>query len=750
MRKLAWFAGGFCAAALLFALGLPMKVSLICCGALAAAAMLLLLCCRKTGRTILLCLGLAAGLGWSAADWRLQVLPLERYDGMEAVFTAEAVGYSGTTEFGTSTDVRLTLGARDVKAVLYGGEEIQLRPGDRVCGTMRLQMNGVRWGEERVFYGARGYDLRASLRGAPAFERAGGMELRYWPAAFAHALKGQLARLLPAEESGYAAALISGDRSGLSEVFYSQLGQSGTRHVVAVSGMHIGILMGAILLLLGNRRRLAAMLGLPLIWFFSFAVGMTPSVVRSAVMQTFLLLAPILHRENDPPTSTLTALMLILLPNPRAILDVGLQLSFASVAGILLFSDWIYRRLLDMQWCAGIKRLRFPGAVLRTAAAGAAAAVSVIPLTMPLSLLYFGMFSMAAPLSSILIVPVIPYCFSLGLLTALLGMLWPPLGAAVAWLLRWLVDYCMAMTRWIAALPFASVSSGNGYMLIFLTGFYAAVLFLTAEKRRCRLRVSAGCAAGLFCICLVLSAYEYDRADLSVTMLDVGQGQCVLVTSRGCSALYDCGGEGDPAQTAAQFLQGMGRRTLDFLAVSHYDEDHAGGVPQLLRSVAVKTLYLPPEPDERGMQAEILRAAEERGCSVCYVTEDLAVSFGSASAMLYAPVAPGAGNDASVAAHWRCGEFDVLLTGDMDASAEKKLIYRHGLSDIEVLVAGHHGAETSTGTAALNLTEPEIVLISVGDGNSYGHPAAGTLQRLKACGAAVYRTDQCGTITVRR
>ena len=233
-------------------------------------------------------------------------------------------------------------------------------------------------------------------------------------------------------------------------------------------------------------------------------------------------------------------------------------------------------------------------------------------------------------------------------------------------------------------------------------------------------------------------------------MLDVGQGQCIYVESKGISAMYDCGGEDQPAARAVSFLHAAGRFRLHALLVSHYDSDHAGGIPELLRSVKVDTIYLPATADDGSMQAQILAAAEESGTQVYFVEQDLTMTFGAAMLSVYAPVFAVSENNGSLSAHWRYGQFDVLMTGDMDADAEQVLLDRQGLSAVEVLVAGHHGAATSTGDTLLEQLTPELVLISVGAENSYGHPASETLERLRQSGASVYRTDQCGNITIRR
>lgn len=220
----------------------------------------------------------------------------------------------------------------------------------------------------------------------------------------------------------------------------------------------------------------------------------------------------------------------------------------------------------------------------------------------------------------------------------------------------------------------------------------------------------------------------------------------------GNTCVYDCGGsEGNAGETAARFLQSIGRSRLDFLVVSHYDEDHAGGVAQLLSRVRVDTVFLPYEAEGEDLQMEILAAAEAQECRVVFVSEDRNMTFGAGVVTLFAPMSEVSSNDSSMAVYWCVENFDVLLTGDLSNGAEERLLARHGeLQGIDVIAAGHHGAASSTGTALLSAAMPEVVLISVGARNAYGHPAHETLERLEEIGAVVYRTDQCGNITIRR
>lgn len=130
-----------------------------------------------------------------------------------------------------------------------------------------------------------------------------------------------------------------------------------------------------------------------------------------------------------------------------------------------------------------------------------------------------------------------------------------------------------------------------------------------------------------------------------------------------------------------------------------------------------------------------------------YVREDREISEG---VTLFAPVSGKNDNDSGVCCLASAGEYDILITGDLSKMAEYRVLARHALPDIELLVAGHHGAKTSTSEALLEITQPETVLLSVGEGNRYGHPAAETLETIEKYGAEVYRTDVQGSLTVWR
>ena len=167
-----------------------------------------------------------------------------------------------------------------------------------------------------------------------------------------------------------------------------------------------------------------------------------------------------------------------------------------------------------------------------------------------------------------------------------------------------------------------------------------------------------------------------------------------------------------------------------------------------MERLTVSALAVPDVEPDNPLRAEILALAEERGTEVVFIEEDATVELGGASLTLYAPLGTGGGNEEGLSVLATLGDFDALITGDMNAAVERRLIKYGNLPDIELLVAGHHGSKSSTSEELLAAVMPEYAVISVGY-NSYGHPADSTLDRLEQAGCAVWRTDLQGTITVR-
>ena len=270
------------------------------------------------------------------------------------------------------------------------------------------------------------------------------------------------------------------------------------------------------------------------------------------------------------------------------------------------------------------------------------------------------------------------------------------------------------------------------------------VYLLSREKKPLLL---CCCAVLGLCLAQVVSFVEPLTDECRVTVLDVGQGQCILLQSRGRSYLVDCGGDddADAADLAAETLLSQGITRLDGVIITHGDRDHAGGMGNLLERIDTDLLLLPGY-DEAAENGEL--ANRTRGM-VVYVTEDREITCGDVKITVFGPIFPEDSNENSLCVLFSTENCDILITGDRSGVGERSLLRRVELPEVDVLIAGHHGSKYSTSAELLDAVRPDIVIISVGE-NYYGHPAPETLERIREYTDEIYRTDLQGTVVFRR
>ena len=763
MRILAIFASAFSAAVFLANYLLPEAFLLLGGGLLALLGLGLWFSLRSRTRPrrlcALLCAGAAVGLVWTAVYTAIFFQPARELDNSTVRLTATVADWPKERDGDWSVLVRAdTDSFVRLSAILYVDEQgADLRPGDEISVVGRCALGDrTSSGQEITYYTAKGIFLRVQTYGRLDVQRPEHVPVRYWPAVLSKYLKESIDTVFPEDVSPLVRGLVTGNRDNLTDEFTSSLQRVGLAHTVAVSGMHLAFLAAMVAALMGRGKRSTALVTILFVLAFCGVAGNTPSVTRAAVMILLLQIAPLLGRERDGPTALAFALMLLLAWNPFSAAHVGLQLSFGAVAGILLVSDtiqnWMLHKLrLDKR--PKKKFFRLVVKVPRFLVSVLCATLGASVLTVPLVAIHFQSFSLIAPVSNLLTLWAVALLFLGGLVLGILGMFQPDLAAVLAMpftgLARWLIWVVESLGR----LPMASIPLTSPYYrawVIFLCLLLAATLLSKGGRRPL---IPLASAAGTLIVCVLFTSLTFRAGELTAAVLDVGQGQSVLLQAGNYLTLVDCGGDGpdNPGDVAADYLHSLGRNSLDLLVVSHYHKDHANGIPQLLKRVNVSAIALPDVEEEDPLRREILELAEERGVEVWLIREDTVISLGEDQEFtLYAPMGGGTGtNELGLTVLATAGDSDVLLTGDMNAQGERELLDQVRLPDIELLVAGHHGSKYSTTQELLEATRPETAVISVGAGNRYGHPARETLERLDRAGTEIYRTDLQGTVVIR-
>lgn len=700
-------------------------------------------------RGLLILLPLAVSLAYFAGYDYLVRQPIENRCGAASDFTATVCDWPQATERGARVTVELE-GYHRARAVLYGEAELlAARPGDTVTGTAQWQSAAHFDSDDVTHFNARGVYTLLYGREDVRLSAGDGDALRWLPQRAGKAFREKVAAIWDDPRvSGFLTAELTGDKSAMDDGDYLAMQETGLAHLFAVSGLHCAFLVTLLALLISRRQRLLCAVTIPLLLFYMVMVGMSPSVVRACIMQIFLLIAPLFRRGSDPLTSLAAALLVILLCNPFAAASVSLQLSFSATLGMVLLSPRLYKLLTG--WYKGKCR------PLRTAlcfvAANLSATLSAVVFTAPLTAWYFRIFVLVAPLSSLLAVPAAGWSFMAAFVAVLLGFVWLPLASLLGWISWALVRYILWIANGMMSWRYHAVYFTNPYLIYWLLFLYAAFIgcAVTPDGKRKYLLASALSVLTLTAAIWV-NRQDYQYGVLTALTLDVGQGESVILTSGGETALVDCGSSNsykDPGGLAADTLHSMGVRELSAVVVTHYHADHTNGLYEVLRRIPVQTVYLPDIEDEYGVRERLVSLAEEKGAQVTYVTKETADTLGDTVLTIYPPVQSGGDlNELGLTALASTGDFDLLITGDMSGSTEKKLVETYALPDIEVLVVSHHGSRYSSNIRFLKAVMPEAAVISVGD-NNYGHPSEETLQRLLAVGADIWRTDQQGTIRI--
>ncbi|MBO8164149.1 MAG: DNA internalization-related competence protein ComEC/Rec2 [Brevibacillus sp.] len=564
------------------------------------------------------------------------------------------------------------------------------------------------------------------------------------------------------ETAGFMKSLLLGLRQEVEPRLADSYADLGLIHVLAISGLHVTMVSTCFLWLLermGVRRGSALTIAIAFIGVYVLLVGASPSAVRAGLMGGLGLWAIKRRKRLDVREVWGIALLLMLLVDPFQLWQIGFQLSFAVTLGLIVYVPLIshlpYPR---MRW-------------LRTAIAVTSAASLV---SFPFLVYWFHQFS---PLSLFLNLLVVPFLSAVvlpgGYIALLLSFLQESLGLLPAQLLHLLLQPLQRMLMWLSEqpVPFSHWPHPHGWWLVAYAVWLVAVPF--AWSRGFQRSRDVVLYALTLALLLVAARQPFSGTDeVRITFLDVGQGDSIVVeVAKKTVYLIDGGGivqfakreswreKKDPFEpgkdVVVPFLRSRGIEEIDRLVVTHGDQDHIGGLFAVAAHFPVAAALLNGTPPARG-ETELLDNLVRR--HVPLFTGRPGMRWEDAPQVEWTWLWPDptnlAGeereNDASVVLLLSAYGTNVLFTGDIEQTAEHQLVHNVGspLARVDVLKVAHHGSNTSTTTAFLEQIKPEAAVISAGRGNRYGHPSPDVIQRLKASGAAVYRTDQQGAITL--
>ena len=562
-------------------------------------------------------------------------------------------------------------------------------------------------------------------------------------------------RIIAEPEASVLAGALWGERGDVPESVRAEFQATGTVHVLITAGLHLGIiaaLIGALCALAGVPRAAGALGTIPLVYLYAWFSGWHLPAQRAAAMIAIVLVARACGARTSSVNTLALAAIVVAITWPVAVCSASFALSFSCVGAIVLFAAPIGRAL----------RRRLPDPVADALALTVSTQIGVWPLTAAL----FFVLAPFAVIANAIVVPLMGLLIPGGVLALVLAPV-PIAGALAARGETLLLGIVLAVVHALAALPFArmTIAPPPAWAIAAYDVAIIAAWFISRRSARgAVMLVGAACAFVLF------TANVHAPHGLTITVLDVGQGDAIVIrTPHDRVVMIDAGGvlergptvDGrSPAEAAGErivvpYLHRSGIGRIDLLILTHPHGDHVGGCSPIIEAMPVTLIFDSGQSYGGRAYRDCIVAAHAHAISIIIARRGMRWTSGDGVTVdILSPATPFLAdtgddvNENSIVAMVRYGGFRELFMGDAGESAEARLLATGADLRADVLKVGHHGSQYASTPAFIAGVRPRVAIISVGRHNTFGHPAPATLARLERGGATIYRTAQCGAVTL--
>ena len=559
--------------------------------------------------------------------------------------------------------------------------------------------------------------------------------------------------------------ILIGDRNNLDEKIEEDFKKSNLTHMLAVSGSHFVYIIICIKYLekVIKWRNFNKVLTIIIIVLFMNLTGNTASVVRSGIMAIMLIVAKFFHRKSDVWTNMAISAVLALVYNPYTLFDIGFELSYGGVIGIVVFYDKVKDTLGKI-----IIKMHKESKMLQYILEGTSVTISANLVIIPIMIYNFNTISFSFIVSNLLAGGLLGIIVILGFLLVFLSLMLGQTLSIFFYILNFLLKALTKIAEVCSKLPFSYIYVPTPKILgIFI--FYSCLFFII-NRDRLRVRIFNTLKVRIAILILIiifnlgypiLSSKEYG---LEINFVDVGQGDCTLIRANGKNILVDAGGSKDEKSfdvgknTVFPYLLDRGIVSLDYVIVSHFDSDHCQGFNFILKNMKVKTAIICNIGQESEEYNHFVILAKENKTKIRYVQKGSIIKLGKNKIIeiLYPDknekINDNAKNNNAIVFKLTWNKFSMLFTGDIEEKAERKILemYKNKEEKLKsnILKVAHHGSKSSTMQEFLEIVKPSLALIGVGENNNFGHPNDMVLNRLEQSGCKTYRTDMLGEITI--
>ena len=552
------------------------------------------------------------------------------------------------------------------------------------------------------------------------------------------------------EENGaILSAMLLGEKGDMEPEMKELYQKNGIGHILAISGLHIsfiGLGIYKIIRRTGLGYIPAGALAILALSLYALMIGFSVSVIRAYIMLLFRIGADMSGRVYDMLTALMVAATITVGIKPLYLIDAGFLLSYGAIVGILFILPMLEKifpcrcRVLSGVW----------------------ASVAINVILFPIMLWFYYEIPTYSLVLNFIIIPLTSLLLGIGMLGGLIGFIIWPAGNLCLYICRFILSVFEVLNRAGSKMPYWRIVMGQPKLWEIILYYIILAIGITVI-RRSRKRKQRKVLFGILCASLsfavFLMAYR-PTGNLSVTMLDVGQGDCLFLRGpKGNTYLID-GGSSDVDQLGKYrmepFLKSQGVGTLDYVFVTHGDADHYSGIEEMLKrqdvGVEIRRLVLPSNWKTDDALKELAQTAQKVGVSVAVIEVGESIVEGDLQLECIHPSSSDrhlSGNAGSMVLSVKFREFSMLCTGDVEMEGEDALTKRLTDREYTVLKVAHHGSKHSSSEIFLKAVRPKIAIISAGENNSYGHPHQETLKRLRDIRCQIFETIQNGAITLQ-
>ncbi len=561
--------------------------------------------------------------------------------------------------------------------------------------------------------------------------------------------KENIYEVMGEEQGSILSAMLLGEKGDMELEMKELYQKNGIGHILAISGLHIsfiGLGIYKIIRRTGLGYIPAGVLAILVLSLYALMIGFSVSVIRAYVMLLFRIGADMSGRVYDILTALMVAAGVTVGMQPLYLMDAGFLLSYGAILGILFVLPML-EKIFPCRW---------------RVLSGVWASLAINVMLFPILLWFYYEIPTYSLFLNFIIIPLTSVLLGIGMVGCLIGFMVWPIGNLCLYICRFILSVFEVLNRAGSKLPYWRIIMGQPklwQMMVYYLVLVIGIIVIGRNRKRKQRKVLFGVLFVSLSFAVFLMTYR-PMGKLTVTMLDVGQGDSIFLQGpEGNTYLID-GGSSDVEELGKYrmepFLKSQGVGALDYVFVTHGDTDHYSGIEEMLKrqdlGIKIRHLVLPSNWIQDDALVELAQTAQKAGVPIVMIDAGKCIMEGD---LQLECIQPGSldrtlsGNAGSLVLAVEFREFSMLCTGDVETEGENILMRRLQGKDFTVLKVAHHGSKYSSSEAFLRAVQPKIAIISAGENNSYGHPHAETLKRLKDIQCQIYETVQNGAITLQ-